>query len=453
MQKFTLRTIALLFSLAILLSGCSSLRLKQKEPITLTVWHVYGSQTESPFNALVDDFNRTVGAESGVYVNVTCVTNSTEMDNLLTASLEEYPGALPLPDLFTSYPRIVEKFEETPLLDWSRYFSEEELSAFRQEFLAEGYFDDALLMLPIAKSSETLFLNKTLFDRFADDAAVSRDCFSTMEQLADVCNLYYERTDGKTLLQIDDYYYYFLSAMTAMGDEFIIDGKINAASDAFAAAFAPIARAAIRGGLCVGEGYASDRWKTGEILCSVGSTAGILYQRDYVTYEDNTRENIETQVLPYPCLSGEKKAVVQRGGGLFALRSDDERKNEAAALFAKWITEPQHNLAFVTAAGYLPVTDEAFSALFDNLDSVKIEKYRLLYSAVKQQFDDGYSFCTQPQYAGAYELQQDFETLIRATFSQMHKEYLLRSERQSDRDALTEELSNAALAQLRAALR
>ena len=99
------------------------------------------------------------------------------------------------------------------------------------------------------------------------------------------------------------------------------------------------------------------------------------------------------------------------------------------------------------------MTDEAFSALFDNLDSVKIEKYRLLYSAVKQQFDDGYSFCAQPQYAGAYELQQDFETLIRATFSQMHKEYLRRSERQSDRDALTEELSNAALAQLRAALR
>ena len=45
MRKFTLRTIALLFSLSILLSGCGPLRLNQKEPITLTVWHVYGSQT------------------------------------------------------------------------------------------------------------------------------------------------------------------------------------------------------------------------------------------------------------------------------------------------------------------------------------------------------------------------------------------------------------------------
>lgn len=61
-----------------------------------------------------------------------------------------------------------------------------------------------------------------------------------------------------------------------------------------------MARAAIHGGLCTGDGYASDRWKTAEVISNIGSTAGMLYLRDYVTYQDNTTEEIETAVYPYP---------------------------------------------------------------------------------------------------------------------------------------------------------
>ena len=43
-----------------------------------------------------------------------------------------------------------------------------------------------------------------------------------------------------------------------------------------------MARAAIHGGLCTGDGYASDRWKTAEVISNIGSTAGMLYLRDYV---------------------------------------------------------------------------------------------------------------------------------------------------------------------------
>ena len=36
------------------------------------------------------------------------------------------------------------------------------------DFLNEGYFDDSLLMFPIAKSTELFFLDKTLYERFSD---------------------------------------------------------------------------------------------------------------------------------------------------------------------------------------------------------------------------------------------------------------------------------------------
>lgn len=52
---------ALLLVLALLLgcAGCGGGR----EPVTVTIWHVYGGETESPLNDLIDTFNDTVGHE------------------------------------------------------------------------------------------------------------------------------------------------------------------------------------------------------------------------------------------------------------------------------------------------------------------------------------------------------------------------------------------------------
>ncbi len=240
--------------------------------------------------------------------------------------------------------------------------------------------------------------------------------------------------------------------MTAIGSDFITDGKINADSDAFARAFAPIAQAGIYGGLCVGDGYASDRWKTGEIISSAGSTAGILYLRDHVTYIDNSTEDIETLVLPYACLADSTPTVVHRGGGLFAVKNEDERKNEGAAFFAKWLAETQHNLDFVTQSGYLPVTDEAFGELFANISTVENEKYRMLYSAVSDQYENDYHFCSVPLFDGAAETQKDFEKLIKSTLSAAHDEYVTRTQNGEDKTAVMNDLSQSALATVRQAL-
>ena len=144
-------------------TGCTPTdRPTSENPVTLTIWHVYGSQTKSPFNTAIDEFNNTVGKENGITVNVASVTSSSAIDKALAASVNGEPGAEELPDLFTAYPRVAQIVGTDRLLAWDRYFSEKELSAFKQEFLQEGYFDSKLLMLPIAKSTEALYLNKTL---------------------------------------------------------------------------------------------------------------------------------------------------------------------------------------------------------------------------------------------------------------------------------------------------
>ena len=177
---------------------------------------------------------------------------------------------------------------------------------------------------------------------------------------------------------------------------------------------------------------------TGEVICNVGSTAGILYLKDYITYEDNTKEDIETSVLIYPQFAdASKKTVIQRGTDLFAVKSENEKKNRAMAYFAKFVTEEQNNLEFVTSSGYLPVTNDAFENIINNNISVDNEKYRLLYSTVSDMYGE-YSFVSAPIFDGSAELQSDFEKIVKATLSSAHSEYYQLSE---DNNANEETLS------------
>ena len=101
---FTLMLAA--FCLLSLLSGCASPdKPSSEDPVTLSMWHVYGSQTKSPLNTAIDEFNNTVGKENGITVNVVSVTSSSAIDKALAASANSEPGAEELPDLFTAYPR------------------------------------------------------------------------------------------------------------------------------------------------------------------------------------------------------------------------------------------------------------------------------------------------------------------------------------------------------------
>ena len=57
------KLIILLTAVALFCTGCSGTAKKEETPTTITVWHVYGGQTDSPLNDLIDAFNQTVGKE------------------------------------------------------------------------------------------------------------------------------------------------------------------------------------------------------------------------------------------------------------------------------------------------------------------------------------------------------------------------------------------------------
>lgn len=185
----------------------------------------------------------------------------------------------------------------------------------------------------------------------------------------------------------------------------------------------------------------------------MGSTAGILYLRDYVTHADNSREDIATTFLPCPSFkeAQDKQILLQRGTGLFALHSKEERKNKAAVVFAQWIAQKENNFSFVTSAGYLPVNKAAMEELMAQPEKVGHRKYRQLYSVLQKVEKNG-SYLPLPLYEQAGQTQSKLEKNIKQILTQAHQQYLQRVQQGEAGPALAEQLVQSSLEQLRQAM-
>lgn len=427
------RYFILLFAVMLFLfSSCSYPAKKEELPTTITVWHVYGGQADSPLNDLIDKFNQTVGKEKQINVQVTSVSNTNTIHELVLASANGEPGASELPDLFISYPKTVMALPDSSILvDYQDYFSQEELSAFLPAFIEEGMIDNSLLILPVAKSTEIMFINKTIFDRFSQATGVTIEDLATWEGLYKAAEMYAAWSDAQTpdisgdakSMFVHDYYFnYFQVGAESLGEDFFQGDKL-ALGPAFQTTWKPLADAALKGGVWLKGGYATESIRTGDSIVSVASSASILYYSDVVTYPDNTSEDITIISRPCPVFENGEKMVMQRGAGFCTVRSTPQRE-QAAVTFLKWLTEPEHNVEFVTKAGYMPVTQAAFDKelpkAIAELDSAK---YASLYQAYLDTQTD-YTFYVPPQLETYLDLETTLEESVRAQLALGRQDYL-----------------------------
>ena len=436
------KAISLLLTCLLLLgslSGCGNdTPLNAKEPVTLTMWHNYGGDMQQAMDYLIDQFNSTLGKEQGIVIDVTAISSSSELNKSLAMIVNGDPGAPDMPDIFTGYPKLAIQFWEKGLLaDLDNYFTADELSAYVDAFVDEGRLSDSgLYVFPIAKSTEVLYVNQTLFDRFAAETGASADMLSTFEGIAELSKMYYEWSGGKQFYAADSWFNFAEVGMAQLGDSIFEGEALSLEGNNFAHIFETVYPPAVEGGIAIYDGYSSDLSKTGDLVCSTGSSAGILFYGDTITYTDGTVENVEYSILPYPVFENGTKAAIQRGGGLMVAKSD-EQKEYAAGVFIKWLTASEQNMSFVANTGYLPVTKEAFeNDLGTHMDTVEDPRIRKMLTSVLSMYED-YSFFTAPTYASfdsdsdAYE--DDFKDLL----TDMRTEYLAGNEI-SAADALNE---------------
>lgn len=435
MRKKATFCLVLALMLVLFISACTQKTgLNPKSPVTLTLWHNFGGQMQTTMDALIHEFNTTVGKEKGIIVSVTSISSSASLQEKLTMIAANDPGAPPMPDITTCYPAtallLAQKGLLVPLED---YFTTAELADYLPMFLAEGRLADGkLYVFPIAKSTEVLFLNQTLFNDFAAATGVTGESLGTFEGIASAARQYYEWTDAQTPLVPNDGKDFYAAdsifnlaqvGMEQMGVSLFADGKLQLENPEFQRLWSTLLEPAVRGGYAIYDGYSSDLSKTGEIICSTGSTAGILFYGEEITFPDNTKLAVEYSVLPYPTFEGGKKIAIQRGSGLVVAKSTPA-KEEAAAIFLKWFASPQQNMRFVASTGYLPVTHEAFTdhlerEIADN-PNPNIRKLLQAATAVHAEYD----FYTPPLLDDLSNISESFKTNFLALARRGRERYL-----------------------------
>ena len=414
--------IAMILAISYTFLSCnkSNTLLDPKKPTSLTMWHVYGEQVNSPMNNFIEQFNATVGKEKGIIINVTLMSNASQIGTKLKDAQADKAGAKEMPDLFFCHSSDARGLGSNNLLNWNDYFSQSELNKFVPDFLSDGMVDDNLVVFPVSKSTYMLFIAGGVFDRFAAAKNVSLSDLETWNGFFNVAEKYYEWSGGKPFCAID--YLIRIAELCAISNGENIsykDGWYDDNNPSFIKAYDMFATSIAKGHIVVSDLYSNTQVMTGQTCAGIGSSASVLYYNDEITYPDNTSEAMNLKVLPMPQQTGKQKVATQSGVGLCAYKTTDV-KAEAASVFAKWFTEEQRNTDFVLSTGYMPVRIGAFDKISDN--SFKSEAYRNLYMSLSLTVANC-TFKKEPSFNGYYTKVYALYEKIRTIQSMLEQRY------------------------------
>ncbi|MCL1805007.1 MAG: extracellular solute-binding protein [Clostridiales bacterium] len=403
-------------------------------PVTLTLWHTYVEDMRDYFDELVSEFNATAGAEHGVTIKVTSITDAQVINERLIAAANKDPGAPELPDMVVVYPQVAgELARKGVLLDLERYFTVDELDTFVPQFVEEGRLGGGpLYLMPITKSSEVLYVNRTFFDRFSAATGVGIDMLSTFEGIAEAAMLYYEWTDaltpdipgdGKAFFYPEALFNQAMVGFQQLGADIAGEGALNLPQPVFQRIWDCYYAPAVMGGVAVYNGWGNYLAVTGEIVCATASSAGSTFYPSRVTYPDNTKEDVEFDVLPFPVFEGGENVVFQRGGGVCVTLSEPAREY-GACLFLKWFTEAERNLRFCVNVGYMPVRKSSFADIlagdYPAVGNPVAEKALLATADMQAR----YRFYVPPVFEGFGALQSQYNERLRQAAQDGRDDYL-----------------------------
>ena len=167
------------------LGGCGFVRAR---PVRFrcrwSCWTYYNGTQQQAFEDLVKDFNATKGKDLGIVVTSSSQGGVNDLASAVTDSAQELVGSEAMPDAFLSYSDTASVIDGFGMVaDLSGYLTEEEKAGFVEGFLEEGDLNGngSLKVFPVGKSTETLQINMTDFQTFADATGTSLDEMSTIE--------------------------------------------------------------------------------------------------------------------------------------------------------------------------------------------------------------------------------------------------------------------------------
>lgn len=400
------RVICTLLVLSLLiLCSCTqqSYGLSAKNPQSITVWHYYNGALATQFENLVQEFNSTIGRNTGIVVYAERKANIDDLLSDLTNSTNNQVGASPLPNIFHCYPdTAMEILEQTELVSLDTYISEKEKESFVDAYISEGSLgpDKTWYLYPIAKSTEVMMINRTMWEKFSTDTNVTISDLTTWEGVTHVAEQYYNWSGGDAFLGIDSFANYMEIGAAQLGKDIFLynNGKIELQADyhifhkLWDCYYIPYIKGHY---LRIGR-FRSDDIKIGKIIAEVCSTSSASYFPSEVTTDDQNTYPIDCLVIPVPRFEGSTPYLIQQGADMAILKSTP-KEEYASIVFLQWFTQKEQNLSFTLQSGYLPVKKDALDravidAFYEEHETDSIIK-DTIYTALSQ-FENGIIYAT-----------------------------------------------------------
>ena len=379
------------------------------KPVTITFYHQMGAALQAILDETIVEFNK-------IYPNIT-VEHKTYGDyDGVRDQIKTEITVGDQPNLAYCYPDHVALYNMAGAVQTldvfieSEYgFSDEDIADFIPAYYNEGkaFGDGKMYTLPIVKSTEVLYYNKTFFE--ANGLTVP----TTWDEMEAVCQQIKQIEPSCIPLGYDSEANWFITMCEQYGSEYTsIEGENfrfdNETNRNFVKKFRTwfenkwVTTETLSGGytssLFTGESSSGDAVKTRCYMC-IGSTGGATYQQPNQT---NGEFEFEVGITTIPQVNPNAPKVISQGPSVCIFKSDDPQEVLASWLFAKYLSTDVTFQARVSMNnGYAPVISSVkenpiYAEFLDSASTANIQAY-----AVKVALDQADAYYVSPAFNGS----------------------------------------------------
>ena len=334
------------------------------EYVEITFSHTMGENLRNVLDAYIAEFNKIypnikiVHSQVGGYDDV----RDTVSKQILAGNQPNiaycYPDHVALYNLANAVVTL-DQFINSPELG----MTQDQIDDFIDGYWAEGmaYGDNKMYTLPLSKSTEVLYYNKTFFD--ANGLTVP----TTWDEMEELCRkiIQIDGTDTCIPLGYDSESNWFITMCeqyhspytSATGTKYLFNNDTN---KAFVEMFAKwyydglLTTQEIYGSYTSGMFVQTDKTKVHSYM-SIGSSAGATHQRPT---KANGAYPFEVGIAPIPQVNPNDPKVISQGPSLVVLNNTNRQAVIASYLFVEFLTtNVEFQAEFSMVSGYMPVLE------------------------------------------------------------------------------------------------
>ena len=374
--------------------------------ITITFYHQMGAALQNILNTAIADFNK-------IYPNIKVEHKSYGDYNGIRDQIKNEIAVGNPPNLAYCYPDHIAFYNVSGavqtldvLIEDATYgFTAEQIADFVPAYYNEGkaFGDDKMYSLPVSKSTEVLYYNKTFFE--ANNLTVP----TTWEEMAAVCEQIKKIEPTCIPLGYDSEANWFITMCeqygspytSATGENFLFDNETNrnfikefrtwyekkwVTTEELSGAYTSA--------LFTGENESGTRC----YMC-IGSTGGATYQQPTQT---NGKFEFEVGIASVPQIDPANPKVISQGPSICVFKNADSQEVLASWLFAKFLaTDVTFQASVSMNNGYAPVIQSVaqnpiYAEFLESASTANIQAY-----AVKVALAQKDAYYVSPAFNGS----------------------------------------------------